>query len=253
MLNNYFVIGDIHGMYDLLDVLLGEWKVDSEQLIFLGDYIDRGNDSKKVLQTIMRLKDEYGAVLLRGNHEEMLLQWLDQPSSLANYYLSQGGYNTIKSFEIDNGYTYKKQSLMFQAEYPEVVNLINNLPYYYQDSEHIFVHAGIRPHITDLADMNLVDMLWLRNEFIYTEHSISKRVVFGHTPTRLLHSDGSNELWMSNDKTKIGIDGGAVSGGNLIGLRINNNQYESINVLPNKNKKIVQYKDELSIGGIKKC
>lgn len=241
MNSNKFIIGDIHGMSDMLNVLLREWNPDSERLIFLGDYIDRGKQSKEVLKTVLNLKEYYDAVLLKGNHEDMLLQWLDNPVELADFYLAQGGYETLRSFGIDTKYNYEKQAFIFYEAYISVIESIRDMQYYHQDKDHIYVHAGINPHVDKIEDMSPIDLLWIRNAFFYKEHRINKKVVFGHTPTRLINSNYLNEVWVSNCGKKIGIDGGAASGGYLIGLRIRGSSYEAVYVnqeLEVKNRKL---------------
>src|ERR1019366_10607556 len=97
------VIGDIHGMAAKLESLLGQidmWcaanaRAERRQLIFLGDYIDRGPDSREVLQIVQRLQAE-GAICLRGNHEELMLQATESKRDLANF-LANGGAATITS------------------------------------------------------------------------------------------------------------------------------------------------------------
>lgn len=217
-------------MNDMLHTLLKEWDSDSEQLVFLGDYIDRGKESRKVLETVKYLKKEYGAILLRGNHEDMFLQWLENPEKLADFYLGQGGFETLKSFNISTQYHYERQASVFKDKYGQILETIKDMKYYHQDKKHIYVHAGINPNVNNLDDMNPIDLLWIRDTFFYKEHQIDKKVVFGHTPTRLINKNQANNVWISENRTKIGIDGGAVSGGNLIGLRIHGDKYEAINV-----------------------
>lgn len=237
MVSDKLIIGDIHGMGNMLDTLLNEWRTDSEQLIFLGDYIDRGTQSKKVLETAICLKEEYGAILLKGNHEDMLLQWLDNPEDLAHFYLGQGGFETLKSFGINSKYTYRKQADMFKFRYKELIESIHNMELYVQDNKHIYVHAGINPNVKMMEDMDVADLLWIRESFFYREHQFDKRVIFGHTPTRLINKSSTNNVWISQDKSKIGIDGGAVSGGYLVGLRIKESNYEVIYV--NQDNKVI--------------
>lgn len=245
MLIRKFVISDIHGKYDMLLDLLKHWDSETEQLVLLGDYIDRGEDSKKVLELIYHLRKEHDVVLLKGNHEDMLLQWLDHPDDLANHYLPQGGRDTLDSFNIGWEYTHQQKSLIFQHEHPEILKLLNDLNYYYEDEDHIFVHAGINPFVDELEDMNPVDFLWIRNKFIHTFRPGGKRVIFGHTPTRRLNKNEKDSIWVSEEKQNIGIDGGAVFGGNLIGLRIHSAGYQVINISSENKIKKEEYNNEL--------
>jgi len=95
-----FVVGDIHGGMELLEKILQYWNDKEEQLVFLGDFVDRGPDSLKVIQKVMELTEEYGAIALCGNHEQLFLKWLQYPEKLKEYYFNAkiGGINTIESF-----------------------------------------------------------------------------------------------------------------------------------------------------------
>lgn len=228
MKDSKFVVGDIHGMHSMLDTLLKEWQVDSEQLVFLGDYIDRGKESKKVVERVMSLKENYGAITLKGNHEDMFLQWIEVPEELASFYLSQGGYETLRSFGIDSQLRYDEQARVFKDTYPDFLEFLEELDSYYEDETHIYVHAGINPNEKEMKDMNPIDLLWIRDLFFYREHQMKKRIIFGHTPTCFIRLDQKNEIWLSEDNSKVGIDGGAVAGGNLIALRIRPNGYDSL-------------------------
>lgn len=231
MHTHYFVIGDIHGQYDMLVSLLKQWDPQTEQLVFLGDYIDRGPDSKRVLERVMALKETAGAWLLKGNHEDMLLQWLEDPASLATLYLPQGGRQTLASFEISDQYRPAYQAEQFKQENPDILALLQGLDLYRETDHHVFVHAGIDPYEPDITAMNPVDFMWIRDRFLYTSRPPgAKRVVFGHTPTRLLRSDKTDGVWVSRHHENIGIDGGAVFGGHLIGLRIAGAIYEAVSI-----------------------
>ena len=81
-MDKVFAIGDIHGSYDLLEKVLDHWSPEEEQLIFLGDYIDRGKDSLKVLNKVMELSKEYHVITLSGNHEQIFLNWLEKPNEM---------------------------------------------------------------------------------------------------------------------------------------------------------------------------
>lgn len=90
-----FAIGDVHGELTLLKEMLTNWDVENEQLVFVGDLIDRGEDPAGVVKVAKQLVDTHNAIVLRGNHEQMLLDWLQDPEEKMNYYTSQGGLKTI--------------------------------------------------------------------------------------------------------------------------------------------------------------
>lgn len=188
-----FAIGDIHGEYDKLIKLISKAKIDfnTDKLIFLGDYIDRGPKSKEVLEYLIELQQcEYDIVFLRGNHEQMLLDHLNNKPHVTEIWLYNGGYATKNSYkDKDNNGNYIPI---------EHVRFINDLPYYYEYGNYYFVHAGFQPGYNP-ENCPKQQMLWIRDEFIYSDYDWGKKVVFGHTPQ-------NEPLFMDN---KIGIDTGA--------------------------------------------
>lgn len=95
----------------------------------------------------------------------------------------------------------------------------------------MFVHAGVNLLLKDWKNSNTNDFRWIRNPFIYEKNDTGKIIVFGHTPTMFIRSEMKSDIWISPCKTKIGIDGGAIYGGMLHGLRINYDMpYEVVSV-----------------------
>lgn len=95
-MTDYYVIGDVHGKAGMLEDLLKTWD-GQPQLLFLGDLIDRGEDSHRVLEMVKDLVDNQGAICLSGNHEYMFLTWLDDPEESYDHYSRNGGDTTINS------------------------------------------------------------------------------------------------------------------------------------------------------------
>ena len=244
-----FVIGDIHGEYNMLEKLLLKWNPDNQRLVFLGDYIDRGLDSYKVLQCVMGLKKEYGAITIGGNHESNFLGWLENPEdewfklwkedeSLINEYkeimgsssvIFYGedikGYKTINSFYGKNrAFTSvpSEHAKYIKDNFCEEVNFLKKLIPYYEFNKYVFVHAGVDFEQTDWKNTTKYDMCNIRKKFHNGENKTGKTFIFGHHPTRNFHSNKSNDIWVSSCKTKIGIDGGAAYKGLLHGLIIEN-------------------------------
>lgn len=198
-MGNIFAVGDIHGclrpLEDLLDKLPIDWEED--YLVFLGDYIDRGPDSRLVLETIMALKEAHPerVICLLGNHEWMLLRYLrgyDQ-----ELYLLNGGDVTLAQFLRDG----------IVEVPPKHISFLRSLLPYWETERYIFVHAGLRPGIP-LTKQRLEDLLFIRGEFIHSDYDWGKMVIFAHTPF-------SRPLVAPN---KIGIDTGCVYGGELTAL-----------------------------------
>lgn len=208
-----FVIGDIHGSFRELQLLLTKWDSEREQLIFLGDYINRGSDSLKVLQTVKELVDKSGAIALMGNHEAVFLEWLREPMNTMDLLLKMGGATTIASMEkIDVHVNDSVEELVaaIKAEYADLVKWIEAMPMYYKWQDYFFVHAGINPEVEQPESSTSDDFLWIRDDFTHATHQAKETVVFGHTPTMNLNEDESSKVWISTCKKKIGIDGGVV-------------------------------------------
>ncbi len=191
-----FVVGDIHGCYDKLCALMDKIPLNEarDQLIFIGDYIDRGPSSFDVVNYMIEIKNRIpGTVFIKGNHEDMLQNYLDGSDRFT--YQLNGGQKTLDEYltRSDN-----KDAFPIPSGHLE---FFNALQLYYQTDDYIFVHAGLREKV-QLESQAKMDLLWIRDEFIYSNFNFGKRVVFGHTPFK-------EPLLQPN---KIGIDTGAVYG-----------------------------------------
>jgi serine/threonine protein phosphatase 1 len=173
------VIGDIHGMAAKLQNLLSQIDVwlqanaegEPHQFIFLGDYIDRGPDTREVLQIVQRLQAA-GAICLRGNHEELMLRATESERDLTNF-LFNGGDSTIAS-------------LHTPAAFRRAQEWMRTLPTSYEDPLRYYVHAGVRPGIP-LDEQTDETKLWIRESFLHHTKPFPKYIVCGHTPT--IYSD----------------------------------------------------------------
>ncbi|NVM21575.1 MAG: serine/threonine protein phosphatase [Desulfobacterales bacterium] len=194
-----FAVGDIHGCLDKLLSLMEIIDIDFEKdvLAFIGDYIDRGPNSKDVVDYLIDL-DRLGAgmVFLKGNHELMLQHYLSGSDKFT--FLLNGGQATLDSY-LKSAHRAEDNPIP-----PRHLDFFDNLRLYYETDEYIFVHAGLKENIS-LEEQDEWDMLWIREEFIYSDFDFGKRVIFGHTPFR-------EPLILDN---KIGIDTGAVYGNKL--------------------------------------
>ena len=196
-------VGDIHGRLDMLNWLLEELlptQPASTQLVFLGDYIDRGGQAKEVVDTLIQLQAQRPeTVFLMGNHEQMLLDVLDGRDSLG--FLLNGGEATLRSYGLD-----PRQVERIPVEHRR---FIASLRLYYDTPEYIFVHAGLRPGLP-LNEQSPHDLLWIRDEFFCSDHDFGRKVIFGHTPF-------PQPIQRPN---LIGIDTGAVFGNRLTCLKL---------------------------------
>ena len=210
-IEKFFAVGDIHGNLSRLEQLMEEIKPafnpDSDTLVFLGDYIDRGPDSKGVVDFILRLRRKFPRVVcLKGNHEAMLLDWVIKGEN-SDLYLYNGGGATIKTYSQDGEFKLPPEHLAF----------FTSLLLYYETEEYIFVHAGMKAGIP-LAEQDPHDLIWIREEFILSPQDFGKTVVFGHTPLQRVYLTPN----------KIGIDTGAVYGGKLTCLELPSRRLYSV-------------------------
>ncbi len=207
-----FVIGDIHGCLDALKRLVDriQWEPARDELIFLGDFIDRGKDPKGVVDYILGLT-KLGAGIrgVVGNHELMLLDFLAGRNE--RLFFVNGGTRTVQSYQG----TARRWS---QELVPEAHRrFYASLAPYIELPDCYIVHAGFKPGRA-LQEQTLEDLTWIREPFIYAEHGFGKKVIFGHTPFY--------EPYVNDDK--IGIDTGAVYGGKLTCLELREQRFHSV-------------------------
>lgn len=184
-----YVIGDIHGRPNLLNQLIRDvpWDVTRDKIVFLGDLIDRGIDAPGVVEKIMELSARNpNVVALRGNHEQMMLDCLDY-GDLQWLIPENGGLATLA------GYGFDLESLRDVSDIripEEHVEFLRSLPYFHEDEQAIYVHAGLVPgeHPSD-TDPDV--LLWTRDFDFYRGYE-GKMCFFGHTPTQYLPKDGRN-------------------------------------------------------------
>ncbi|OMC71691.1 serine/threonine protein phosphatase [Paenibacillus sp. FSL H7-0326] len=218
------VISDIHGCYDEFNALLhtANYIPEQDKLILLGDYVDRGPNSKEVLNQIIQLHQDYGVVTLRGNHDQLFLEAMLLQED--DRWLKNGGYQTVESYigpsyfedHYFNKNAYAEAKAYIMEHYPHHLEFLQALPYYYETDTHLFVHAGINPFYADFREQPKDDFIWIRDLFHDQPTSLDKPVVFGHTPTVHLHE--SPGVWFQKDK--IGIDGACAYGKQLNCLEI---------------------------------
>ena len=219
-----FVFGDIHGCLHKLELLWDRIEPRSglDQLVFLGDYVDRGEDSSGVLDYLLRLKKAYfETIFLMGNHEKMFMDFLAGVDR--DLFIHNGGESTLRSYVIRMENNGKRGEGVLNDEalnrlVPEHHRqFLKELRLYYETADYIMVHAGLR-HGVPLEDQTTDDLVWIREEFIYSEQDFGKRVIFGHTPF-------VRPLVLPN---KIGIDTGAVYGNQLTCLILPDLEFVSV-------------------------
>lgn len=192
--SSFAVIGDIHGCAKTLEALLEKLADEAHRtFVFIGDYIDRGPDSKSVVDLIIKFAADHDCVFLRGNHEQMMLDALE--TNDAARWLRYGGRDTLKS------YNQTFVNLNFSSQHH---HFYQNSKIFYETESYFFVHGGIPPQVTiaeAVADEDIVDMMmWTRDHIEAKQTAWEKKVIFGHTPT--------DKPFHTNDM--IGIDTGCV-------------------------------------------
>jgi len=207
-----YAIGDIHGRDDMLEELLARIAEDlgggEGRLIFLGDYVDRGPDSRAVLDRLLTIRETAPeTVFLKGNHEAIMLDYLAEPDDLPQW-LDWGGEETLESYEVD---TLGKSGPAIVAEFlaaaPKAhLDFLNALALTHMEGDYLFVHAGVRPGRPLEAQVE-EDLIWIRGKFhnAAPDERPDQVVVHGHTPTAQPVDDG----W------RISVDTGACYGGML--------------------------------------
>lgn len=183
-MTDYYVIGDVHGKAGMLEDLLKTWDGQT-QLLFLGDLIDRGEDSHRVLEMVKDLVDNQGAICLSGNHEYMFLTWLDDPEESYDHYRRNGGDTTINSIlgrPLDAPVDGVEDAKRVAAEAADLVEFIRQMPFVVETDKYIFVHAGIDLTLDDWHETTDYKKVWLRKPFHGAENHTGKTIVFGHTP-----------------------------------------------------------------------
>jgi len=227
-----YAVGDVHGRYDLLSDLLARIASDAETraagrrpvLVLCGDYIDRGPQSVEVVEALVRLQrsDRFDLRPLRGNHEQALLDFLDDPATGPGW-LRNGGDATLRAYGaplplVDDGAEGLRASRdALLARLPAThLALLRALPLATTVGDYIFVHAGLRPG-KRLEDQHPEDLLWIRDDFLRARKPFEHVVVHGHSWT----SDVPQLL-----DHRIGLDTGAFITGVLTAVRLDGADHE---------------------------
>ena len=173
---SYIAIGDIHGCAKTLEALLERLSPGpDDHIVFVGDYIDRGPDSKGVIDQLLALRETHTCTFLRGNHEVFFLNSVLGNGADSEVWHMNGGVQTLQSYAKDK-----------QAQIPEThVEFIKNTKMYLDTPNYFFVHAGLQPHLTvaaNLEEPNEKVFLWDRSHLSARYLAWEKPVICGHTP-----------------------------------------------------------------------
>ena len=210
-----YAIGDIHGCSDLLDRLTASIGAEETgvavqtRLVFLGDYLDRGPDSRGVMDRLIALRETRpNTVFLKGNHEAVFLDFLDAPDETEDW-LHWGGAETLESYGVVRPWSRPVAELghEMRERLPEShLSFLRELATFYEAGDYFFVHAGVKPGVP-LDKQDERDLLWIRGEFHNAAAGArpSKVVVHGHQPIKAPLDNG----W------RIDVDTGACFSGKL--------------------------------------
>jgi serine/threonine protein phosphatase 1 len=219
------VIGDVHGKLSLLNRLLEEsqYQAGADRLVFIGDLVDRGEDSRGVVERVLALRRESPekVIVIKGNHEEMMLSALARPDSDASdMWYANGGIETLQSYANEDGTI---------SVPPEHLEFIASLPTWFEDAHAIYVHASL-PKMIDGSFLHpsmspdSTELLWARNRRFFDGYD-GKLVVFGHTITGTIFGE-RGKVWQRD--SLIDVDTGAYLTGVLSAVELPSRQVYSV-------------------------
>jgi len=224
-----YAVGDVHGRLDLLQRLLGLIKADAapakslrKTLVYLGDYIDRGPESKGVIDFLLSrpmTAAGFNEIHLMGNHEDILLQFLADVRC-GPHWFAYGGMDTLDSYGVRPPGPMAAEADLLRAQrelkgkVPQNhLEFLRRMPLKHEEGDYLFVHAGVRPGVPPDQQIGQ-DLMWIRDEFLESDADFGKLVVHGHTISETPHVKAN----------RIGIDTGAYATGILTALVLEGNE-----------------------------
>jgi serine/threonine protein phosphatase 1 len=236
-----YAVGDIHGRIDLFETLLDAIDDDLESLppgrqaalVLLGDYIDRGPDSRAVIELAASIAPEAGfeVTALRGNHEQTLLDFLDDAKE-GPVWGEFGGLATLASYGVApprsraDPAEWEAAREALQAALPlEHRRFLADLPLMQTYGDYVFVHAGLRPGVP-LAAQDPHDLMWIRDAFTAGGWRGPPAVVHGHSPV----AEPVLDPW------RINVDTGAYATGRLTAVRLEGTERRLLAALPGRRR-----------------
>ena len=212
--NNWIAISDIHGDLLNFNALLQAIEENEQdyRFIFLGDYVDRGPDSKEVLATIKYHVDQ-GHIAVLGNHDLFFMEFL---KGKYDEFALTFGYDTIHSFLgfhviDDHGCAFARDQIL--EKFPWVLPLLQSMPYYHEEGGLVFIHGGYNPFLSDWKRSTPVEMtmpVWQMQKHAKDQE---RPFISGHFPVINMNEDKSSDPVLAH--RHLFIDGGSVFGGTL--------------------------------------
>lgn len=185
-----YIISDIHGNLQGLKDLLAYIQKDATQYVFLGDYIDKGPESKGVIAYLLRLNDEIPCVFLMGNHEFAWREYFNGETRFLDFLLKYGALETLREYvsptlSLVSAREFLQKSRSLEMVFGEHASFFQKLLAYYRvNDEYICVHAGIMPTCMHLPieEHSREKLCFVRDEFIHSRFLFEgKKIIFGHT------------------------------------------------------------------------
>ena len=227
-----YAIGDVHGRADLLEPLLDAVLTDAastsrSMIVGLGDYVDRGPDSRGVIDRLIALSSRPAIEVhcLRGNHDQALLDFLAD-AEVGPGWARHGGAETLQSYGVaapEPGAdlsAWRDAREVFAEALPDTHRaFLERTPLSLVSGDYFFSHAGARPG-TPLGEQTPRDLMWIREAFLADARPLEKMIVHGHSPTKVVH----------RDHRRIGLDTGAYASGLLCACRFEGDGHRLIQV-----------------------
>jgi len=230
-----YAVGDIHGRADLLEEILRLIGEDSESrtparthLIFLGDLVDRGPESRAVIERLLALRNSGAETrFLLGNHDEVFLKAASGDAKAMRFFTKIGGKETILSYGVTNREydeaDFEDLTRLLAGRVPDAHReFLSGFENYAEIGDYLFVHAGIRPGV-DIADQTTADLRWIRKDFLDHRDHHGKMVVHGHS----ISQDADIR------HNRMGIDTGAFASGRLTALGLEGDEHWILSAVGN--------------------
>ena len=204
----YIAITDIHGELRKLESVLSKIETRPDDIfVFMGDYIDRGPDSKGVVEKVLEIKERFQTITLIGSHEYALLH--ANTDEYYNYlFWNYGGPATVKSY-----------GGRFENILATHGDFFRNLKFYHLTDKYLFVHAGIDPRYS-LEEQSEVDLVYIRSAFYRNKHNLPQKIIFGHTEF--------DSPLIQDDKICIDLGCGKYKNAKLCALILDNGREEFV-------------------------
>lgn len=213
---NFIALGDIHGEYDKLYSLYNDIKNIKARLVFLGDYIDRGDKSKEVIDLLIEIqKEKPDTIFIKGNHEDFLeITFTSNDQIMQSWaykvWMNNGGLATLASYDFPSTQLRKVLESFNECISQDHMNFYKELQVYFETDKLFFVHAGVNLNKPFKLNTAEEDFLWIRPPF-GNRYPLNKKIIHGHTP---------NSSGIVVTDSRICVDTAAYRGGKLTGVMI---------------------------------